>query len=135
MITGSPARSAVFIRPLASAGVAGMHTIRPGVWGHDGGYVPPWLGAACCRRGRKRLGRVDRVGEDVAIPGRRVGLGRAARELDRVLHLAVDRLVDRVELGGAGGAQLAELAPEGGDRAAFRPRVDLGLRAVAADDR
>jgi hypothetical protein len=71
----------------------------------------------------------------VAIHGRRVGLGRAARELDRVLHLAVDRLVDRVELGGAGGAQLAEPAPERRDRAALRPVVDLGLRTVAADDR
>ena len=31
MITGSPARSAVFISPLASAGVEGTQTTRPGM--------------------------------------------------------------------------------------------------------
>ena len=36
MMTGSPARSAVFIRPLASAGVEGTQTIRPGICAKTG---------------------------------------------------------------------------------------------------
>ena len=36
MMTGSEPRSAVFIRPLASAGFDGMQTIRPGTCAHIG---------------------------------------------------------------------------------------------------
>ena len=84
----------------------------------------------------QRLGRVDRVGEDMLAHRRRIGLGRVAGELERVLHHLLDMRLDLGERLGIGDAVvLDQPLAEHVDRVALDPGVDLLLRAVGADDR
>ena len=91
---------------------------------------PPDFGVAA-----KRVRRVQRVGEDMEERGRRIRLGRAPGEFQRVLHDLLDLRVDGVDLAGRGRLEiLDELLAERRDGIALSPLVDLGLRPIGAGD-
>src|SRR3979490_1102408 len=59
-----------------------------------------------------------------------VGVGAGVREPNRLLHLGLDGVVDRVQLVGAGDAGLQELVLEAHHRVALEPVLLLIGRAV-----
>ena len=69
---------------------------------------PACHGAAGLRRRGQRRRRVQRLGEDMVERRRRIRLGRAPGELQRVLNDLLDPRVDRVELAGGGRLEILD---------------------------
>ena len=91
--------------------------------------------AGRCGLLHQRLGRVERLGEDMPADGRRIRLGRLPGEVERMLDNAVYPRVDGVELRpGREVELLREPLPEELDGVPQRPFVDLGLGSVGAGD-
>ena len=101
-------------------------TLHDGLGGLVGSLAVAWGGGY--------LG-IDGLGPHPRRGRGRLGPGRLAREVGRLLDLAFDIVVDCLQFRRAGDARRLQSLAQSQDRAALEPRVDLFLGAVGADQR
>ena len=83
----------------------------------------------------QRFRRIDRVGEDMQPHRGRLGLGRTARELQRLLYDLLDAHFDLGKSVGIGDTIILDQPlAEHVDRVALNPGIDLLLCPIGADD-